>query len=302
MLDDLIETLTRKGLEFFGSYYGVYRGIVSSNKDPAQQGRIQAYCPDIGQTKALDVWIDPITPFSGKGIGMFSPPEEGGMVWLTFRNGSASQPVGYWGGFFLKDGLPPSCGYEKAKDPDNPSAPTRRGITTKAGHYLVFNDLKDEEQVQLVWSKADGKAAGVVGSKTSSISFDPNGNIVLTDAQKTTVTLDADKKSFHIEDVNKNKVLMKDGEVSLTDKDGTYIKLANGVITVSSKSKVVVKTTLCDVQADAVQLAGSNEQVPLGKALLLWLKKHQHPTPTGPSGPPIEPPLETLLSTKVKLS
>lgn len=302
MLEIFLDKLILHGLESFGRYYGTYRGIVHSNKDPEQRGRVQLSCPDVGASKPIYTWVDPSFSYSGKGVGEFCPPEDGSTVWVNFRNGDPSLPLCYWGGWCVEDGVPKALGYPKAPDEKDPSAPTKRGITTKAGHYLVFNDEPDKEQVKLLWSKADGSKAGEEGSKTSHLSFNNDGNIVVTDAVGTTVTLDAKNKSFHIVDVSKNKIEMKDDTVKVTNKDGTYIEMSGGKVTVSSSSSVTVKTNLCDVQANTVQLAGSADQVPLGQKLLQYLASHTHPTGVGPSGPPITPPLPTLLSTKVKLS
>ena len=298
--DDFLGHLVISGLEHFRKFYGTYRAQILSNLDPEKRGRVQLFVPETGQTKPTNFgglpWVDPAVDYAGKGHGTFFPPEVGDTVWVAFDRGNPSYPKVYWGGWYPVDAVPKALGYDTGGNETVGPPPIKRGIVTKAGHILVFNDKDGAEQVQLSWSKTGG-------SKTSSLSFNPNGNVVITDAEKTTVTLDAEKKQFTIVDASSNKVTMKDKLIQIEDKSGNLISIADGKIQITAKDSVTVKTKKVDVQADTVMLAGDSDKVPLGQQLLNWLTTHTHGTGVGVSSPALQPAIPMqLLSQKVKLS
>ena len=314
-LYNFLDQLSVRGVEHFDKYYGIYRAFVADNRDPEKRGRIKVIVAEVGQTTPLDIWIDPIFDYAGTGIGTFFPPEihlkeSPSTVRVFLNRGNPSEPIGYFGGWYGEDGVPSSLGHDEGGTEKQGTLPIKRGIHTKAGHFLVFNDKKGSEDIKLHWStnkvdskgQLDPKDRGKPGSMESSLEFTPKGNIVITDAEKTTVTLDADKKQFTIVDVNKNKVTMKDKLIQIEDAKGNLISIADGKIQITASTSVTIKTPTTDVKSDLVKLAGESYSVPLGQMLLQWLDSHTHPTGVGPSGPPIVPTVPTLLSQKVKLS
>jgi uncharacterized protein involved in type VI secretion and phage assembly len=80
-------------------HYGKYRGTVTDNRDPRNQGRIKAKIPEI----LADVesgWALPCTPYAGSKTGLHAVPPLGAGVWLEFEAGDVSRPiwVGCWWG------------------------------------------------------------------------------------------------------------------------------------------------------------------------------------------------------------
>jgi len=90
----------------------------------------------------------------------------------------------------------------------------------------------------------------------------------------------------------------KDGSAFLTidPKGSLTLKNTKGATFVmdSNTGKVVVTT-------DVIELNGGSESAILGDLFKAYFDTHTHPTPTGPSGPPIVPQPPTTLSKKVKL-
>ncbi len=76
-------------------FYGKYRGLVQSNTDPLNLGRIQALVPEVlGETATG--WALPCAPYAGTGSGFFAIPPVGAGVWIEFEAGDVSRPI--WSG------------------------------------------------------------------------------------------------------------------------------------------------------------------------------------------------------------
>jgi uncharacterized protein involved in type VI secretion and phage assembly len=117
------------GLEYFGRYYGIYKGIVTKND--LGQGRIKVMVPELGRNDELNNEAYPISPFAGKRQGFFFPPDEGELVWIMFEGGNPELPV-YLGGWWTKGSEPVDSGGD----------PTIREIRTKAGHRIIMDESK----------------------------------------------------------------------------------------------------------------------------------------------------------------
>jgi uncharacterized protein involved in type VI secretion and phage assembly len=79
--------------------YGKYRGIVATNIDPLQMGRLMVQVPDImGNNKCA--WAMPAAPVAGQQMGMYALPPVGSGVWVEFEQGDVDYPiwVGCWYG------------------------------------------------------------------------------------------------------------------------------------------------------------------------------------------------------------
>ncbi|OGB97319.1 MAG: baseplate assembly protein, partial [Burkholderiales bacterium RIFCSPLOWO2_12_FULL_67_210] len=80
-------------------YYGKYRGMVISNIDPLQQGRLMVQVPDVGGL-IPGTWAMPCVPIAGIQNGMFALPIPGSGVWVEFEQGDPDYPIwvgGFWG-------------------------------------------------------------------------------------------------------------------------------------------------------------------------------------------------------------
>ena len=76
-------------------YFGKYRGMVVSNVDPMQIGRLLVQVPDVlGPIPSS--WAMPCFPFTGKQMGMWCLPQIGTGVWVEFEQGDPDYPI--WSG------------------------------------------------------------------------------------------------------------------------------------------------------------------------------------------------------------
>ena len=86
-------------------FYGKYRGAVTNNIDPIQQGRIQVEVPAILGDGRLS-WAMPCVPYAGSGVGLFLIPPLGANVWVEFEGGDTDYPI--WSGCFWGMGEVPA--------------------------------------------------------------------------------------------------------------------------------------------------------------------------------------------------
>lgn len=84
-------------------FFGKYRGIVKSNRDPLGRGRLQVIIPQVLEDSPA--WAMPCVPYAGKERGFFALPDEGTGVWVEFEAGDASFPI-WTGCFWNKDDIP----------------------------------------------------------------------------------------------------------------------------------------------------------------------------------------------------
>lgn len=80
------------------SEYGIHQGTVTQNVDLKTLGRVQVSVPAVlGDGKLA--WALPCTPFSGKGVGLYTVPPVGAKVWVAFEDGDLDKAVvlgGFW--------------------------------------------------------------------------------------------------------------------------------------------------------------------------------------------------------------
>lgn len=78
-------------------YHGKYRGVVESNLDPQQIGRLRIIAPQV--TSQALAWALPCLPGAGPGCGLFLIPPVGANVWVEFEQGDLARPIwsgGWW--------------------------------------------------------------------------------------------------------------------------------------------------------------------------------------------------------------
>jgi len=283
--EEILDNITRYGIEFYRVYPGLYRAIVTANDDPKGKGRVQAHVPSI-QEEAMPVWIKAAMPGAGKGRGFFWPPEVGDPVFVSFAEGQPSRPECYIGGWFGYRGgssdVPDALGYSG-------DYPDIRGMVTRWGHKLIFSDEDGGERVEIVWnkpnssdeartdrSKTAGTGSNTQGGGSASIKITSDGSIEITDNANPAQTI---------------KTNATQGTIEVADKNG---------------NKVVLSAAGARVEATTIDLGGSEtspstEPAVLGQKWLLWALKHTHPTSFGPSGIPTPPPDPSILSRVVRL-
>lgn len=151
-----------------GQYFGKYSGLVKSNRDEDELGRLQVVVPAIFAPDET-VLARPVLPF-----GVFFVPEENTKVWVEFEGGDPNLPL--WTGVQYGPG---DWAAEAAKNP-----PTIRAIKTAAGHLLTFDDTGGSEAIVIT----DGASQHVVR-------LDSNGITIEHGQAGHTITLASDKIS-----------------------------------------------------------------------------------------------------------
>jgi uncharacterized protein involved in type VI secretion and phage assembly len=150
-------------------YYGKYRGMVVSNVDPMQQGRLQVQVPDVLGLNVLN-WALPCLPFTGRQMGWWALPQVGAGVWVEFEQGNPDYPI--WTG----------CWYANASE-----VPALALAAAPATPSVV---IQTQGQNTLMLSDMPGAAGGFLLKHRAGamISISETG-IVISNGQGATITL-----------------------------------------------------------------------------------------------------------------
>jgi len=160
-----MKNMRDRGLEYTsGRYYAKYMGKVLDSDDPQAQGRIQLSAEVVsGRTEALERWATPSSPYAGQDKGFYFPPDDGDAVWVWFDHGDPTQPK-YSGSFWGNRSQTKSrdTSHVPAEFRTGVGPVTTRGIKTKGGHGVLFEDSEEKGKRVEIWSgvqEAVGQAA-----------------------------------------------------------------------------------------------------------------------------------------------
>jgi len=98
--DKFIQAVRKYGFEYFGLYYGNYRGFIVSHDDPQKMGRVQVRVPQLAADNKINTWAFPKGQPAGADFGDFMIPPKGSPVWVEFEHGDPNHPIysgGHWG-------------------------------------------------------------------------------------------------------------------------------------------------------------------------------------------------------------
>lgn len=116
-LREYIDFVKTHGMEYFGVYYGTYRGFIVDNKDPEKLGRVKLQVPQIAGKNTIEYWAYPFGQPAGEDFGDFMIPPKGSMVWVKFEGGNPNFPIWTGGHWAKKNASTPSEG--KRSEPTN---------------------------------------------------------------------------------------------------------------------------------------------------------------------------------------
>lgn len=249
-------------------YYGKYRGFVADTHDPEKIGRVRLSVPAVLGDQQSN-WALPCFPYGGsKDQSWFAVPEVGAQVWVEFEGGDPDHPI--WTGCFPQ---------KKADLPKN-AEPENQLLRTATGNELLFKNQRGKGEIHL--SKQDG----------CKLSFNEKGEVSLQN-KGGEISIGADGSSIIIKDKHRNTVSLKNGGVEVVDQSGNKITMKGSRLTVSGKT--------VEIKSSVVNLGGSGgEPLLKGKTFLEAFLTHTHPSPAGPTGPPVAPSAIQALSTRVK--
>lgn len=271
--DELVDLVMTYGIERLSIFPGFYRAIVDRTDDPEQRGRIQVRVPTVsGAINTINVWVKPAIMGAGDKRGWFWPPDQGDVVYVTFRQGHPGKPESYIGGFYgypdNATDVPDELGY------GSNDLPERRGLRTRAGHHFVFNDEAGEEAIELVWNQPDenpeDRTQTASAGTQMSLKFTKDGIIILTDKAQQKISINGQDENIVIED--------KHGNVLTLDSNGVTIK------------------------SDDINLSGEADTEAM--RFTEWQQKflnHIHPTSMGPTGTVVDTNVESVKSQTVRL-
>ena len=133
--DTLQQMVLRLAQDSQRRYYGKFRGIVTQNNDPENQGRIRAKVPELFNDEEIG-WAMACLPFAPPNCGFLALPEVNSNVWIEFEGGDPSRPI--WVGCFHGQGK----GLQLA-------SPAVKTYQTAAGNKVVLDDTSGSEKVTL---------------------------------------------------------------------------------------------------------------------------------------------------------
>lgn len=143
-----IESIRDFGIEHAAKrYYSSYPAVVVSNEDPEKRGRIIVTIEQLFGSEPLPTFVVPKDfRYCGKGYGEFYPPEVDDMVWVEFEFGDPLCPI-YSGGCYANGEVPEEFTHKDGEE--GGGIPQVRGIKTKHGHLLLFDETEDKQQISI---------------------------------------------------------------------------------------------------------------------------------------------------------
>ncbi|MGK5729757.1 phage baseplate assembly protein V [Streptomyces sp. URMC 124] len=80
-------------------FHGLHQGVVVSNEDPLQEGRLLVRVPEVLGNHP-GIWASPLSPVAGVASGMYVVPLVNSGVWVQFLEGDPHRAVwvGFWRG------------------------------------------------------------------------------------------------------------------------------------------------------------------------------------------------------------
>jgi len=185
--------------------HGLHVGVVHDfEKDPRDTFRIRVAVPALGPKDNL-LWARLATPEAGKERGFFFRPEKGDEVVLGFFDDDPRQPV-ILGAMFNPKNKPPF-----PLDEDN----FAKGIVTRAGNTLTFND--DEDNKEVTATLAASKKFGFTLTDTKSAALK---------ADEETLTLSCEEGIGLV--TKKDMTLKADQKLTATGKSGLDLSSSDG--------------------------------------------------------------------------
>lgn len=282
-----------KGLErFCGRYYGIYPAIVIDNKDPDDRCRIRATCPAINMPNPEDVprsfWALPCMPGMGNDAGgeisgMFHPPDIGTVVWYQFEFGDSRSPV-YMGGLLSAKKTSDTF----VSDDSENIGPSKRGIRTRAGHFIRFNDDPDNLEISIVKGDGDGNPTSQMISMTKeghTYITNKNGSMVYMNGEDNETTVQSLDSSGNV----LSMMFLGNDKITISTKSGGTIGIDGKDIVLTGDNVIADCNKQFNANAGQVKL-GKNATQPLVRGTALqtgWGIMHTHPCapPGSPSGP-----------------
>ena len=232
---------------------GITVGTVTNIDDPEGLGRVKVKLI-YRDTPNFETDFAPVlTSMMGNKWGSWFFPQVGDFVAVAFINGEISKPVVIGSIWNKENAMPPF----EIKDGKN----DLRGIKTRSGHQLLFDDTQDKEKIKINTPKDtaitldDEKECVVISDKTEKniIKIDIKNKIidVSTDNKINLVSgnskIEIDGESNKITIESNNSVDIKANNISLNSKNNIEIKAFSG-INLSSQGQINISGAVVNVK------------------------------------------------------
>lgn len=185
---------------------------VTDIADPEGMSRIQVQFPWQVPTNQTTPWIRVATPYAGGDRGFVALPELGDEVLIGFENGEVERP-------FMQSALYTGVNKHNGWQSENNDF---KGIQTRSGHTIEFNDTNGEEKLKITDSKKNEIIFDVQNNKLSINSLGTislNANDIELKAKETLI-IESNTQSFK---ANETK-LSATQKLQLISNDKTEIK------------------------------------------------------------------------------
>ena len=216
-------------------FYGKYRGIVVSNEDPENLGRLKVKVPSVLGKDIVTGWAMPCVPYGGAANqGMLFIPQKDDGVWIEFEEGDLEFPI-WTGTFWTNPGGTselPKVNDAEGTETEIQNPVTSKVIKTLKGHTLQFEDKDDEEMILLVQVSGD--------ETINRIKMNAEGIVI----------------EQRIDGSNSNFIEMLDSGIVLTDFTGNSIEMSDSAFTITSAVDLTIDASgqKIEMLADAIDL------------------------------------------------
>lgn len=258
-LQAFIQSITRFGIENAAKrYYSLYPAVVLSNEDPDKRGRITVKCEQLfGENPLPNMAIPRDFRYAGNGYGEFYPPEVDDVVWIEFEFGDPLCPV-YSGGSYAKDELPEQ--FAHADGEEGGFIPKVRGIKTKYGHLLLFDEQEDKQKIRIetlghffvLDDTKDKEAIYLVHKSGAQMQINEKGDVNVISKDGNFMSFNAENKAVTIGS-GKASVLTMDDKVVISDGSGkAIITMQEDKIQITTSADAIIQANSATIDAGAV--------------------------------------------------
>lgn len=246
---------------------GVAIGIVTSNKDEEQLGRVKIKFPWRGEEDE-SFWARIAVPMAGSGRGMVFYPEVNDEVLVAFEQGDINHPYvlgALWNGV------------DKPPEINSDGKNNIRKIKSRSGHELIFNDEENKENIE-IHTKTGHKIFLDDTSDEEKIEIlDKSGNnSILIDSPENSITISAQKK-IDAKSGNNSIVIDSDANsITMSGQKKIDIKSGNNSITVDSDNNTIAMSSQMKIEiksgSNSITIDSAANSIAISSQLKLSLK------------------------------
>jgi uncharacterized protein involved in type VI secretion and phage assembly len=230
---------------------GLIVGTVIENYDKDHPGAVQVKCASYSEEGQTTSWLPVLSPYAGKGYGIYFLPEKGDTVVVGFLDGDAQNAVVLGSLWNAKNALPEDTATEKND---------RRTVITKGGHNITLTD-GDEGGLSI---KTKGGHNITINEKEKSITVatsDGGNSLTLSEKDKSLTLKANDKLSI------KAKSISLEGDVKV---EGKSVELnSSGKLSLAGKQTELKGATVKINGQTSAELSGATAKVEASAMLTL---------------------------------